>query len=428
MIPPRIAILHHPRSLAPFGLFQAVGGAAELLWVVDDTVSGDPQLLRILSRTGTVVPIGGLDHDEASGVLATYRPDGIVSFVDDHIELAAALAERLGLPYHSPQVAANVVDKARQRVALARAGVPGPRFWQVPGGLPTDQLACLAGTIRYPGVLKPDHGSGSRGIVRVASPEELVGLLAGSPTGSVVEEYLSDAPDGDRFFASYFSVESVVSAGRVSHVALTGRFPLAEPFRETGNFIPALLPSPLQRPVLEMVEAAVEALGIETSVVHTEIKLTPEGPRLVEVNGRLGGRPPFVLQSVSEVNLFQVACQVATGVPVSIEGPVACQGVGFWLMFQPTVTARRLVSLEGLDHLQAVEGVEAVSATRQPGEAVDWREGTDSQVLTVRGRAANHDQLRQVIKTIRSTVTPVYEEGNGGVPVTTATFSAGTGI
>jgi len=405
--------MHHPRSFAPLGLFQAVGDAAELMWVVDDTTTGDPQLLRILRHTGTVVPIDGLDEDEASSRLAQYRPDGIVSFVDDHVEMAAALADRLGLPYHRPQVAATLVNKARQRVALARAGVPGPRFWQVPGLLATDELASLADTIRYPAVLKPDHGSASRGVVPVASAQELVAFLAGSPSGSVVEEYLGDAPGGDRFFASYISVESVVSDGRVSHVAFTGRFPLVEPFRETGVFIPAALPPSLHRPLLDMVEAAVDALGIETSVVHTEIKLTPEGPRLLEVNGRLGGGVPFVLQSVSEVNLFRVACQVAAGIPVTIEGPVACQGVGFSLMFLPPVGARRLVALEGLEKLPAVHGVDTIPAFLEPGEVVDWREGTDSQVLTVRGRALDHDQLRRVIETIWGTVTPVYEYEGG---------------
>ena len=69
----------------------------------------------------------------------------------------------------------------------------------------------------------------------------------------------------------------------------------------------------MRGPVLGMVADAIEALGIRTAVVHTEVKLTPEGPRLIEVNGRLGARPPFILQGISKVNLFLEACLLAVG-------------------------------------------------------------------------------------------------------------------
>jgi hypothetical protein len=53
----------------------------------------------------------------------------------------------------------------------------------------------------------------------------------------------------------------VISGGRVSHVAITGRFPLAVPFRETGNIVPGILDPELHGPVFVMVEAAIAALG-----------------------------------------------------------------------------------------------------------------------------------------------------------------------
>ena len=88
-----------------------------------------------------------------------------------------------------------------------------------------------------------------------------------------------------------------------------------------------------------MAGRTIEALGIQDSVVHTENKLTPDGPKLIEVNGRLGGRPPFVLLEVSSVNLFRVACAVAAGDPVYFDRLVECDGVGFRLMFQPPLSS-----------------------------------------------------------------------------------------
>jgi len=409
---PRVAVLHHARSFFPLDLFQQVGDAAEIVWVIDGSQSEDDNSARLLPRLGTVADIEGLDFDQAARALADHRPDGIVTFVDDHVEAAAALAERLGLVYHSPAAAHTLVDKRLQRAALDDAGIAGPRFWPVPADLSDVELADLAATIQYPAVLKPAEGSGSRGIRRVGDAAELVRLLDGDArgAGSVVEQYLHDAPWEDDWAATYLSVESVVSGGRPSHVAITGRFPLAEPFRETGNFIPGLLEPRLHEPVLAMVDGAVEALTISNAVIHTEIKLTPDGPMLIEVNGRLGGRPPFVLHDVSTVNLFRAAFQVAAGIPVRFEGLAPCFGVGFWLMLQPPMAATRVESITGLEEVSALSGVDQVNLRRKPGDAVDWREGTDSQVLTVRGRTPDHQTLAETIDSIRKKVAVDYDD------------------
>jgi biotin carboxylase len=408
---PSIAVMHHPRSFFPMELFEQVGDSAKLIWVVGAPGSEDAGIDRLLRRLGTVVDITGLDLDQAATTLAESHPEGIVAFVDDCIETAAGLAARLGLRYHTPDVARALVDKRLQRAALHRAGVPGPDFWTVSAGLSHRDRSRLADRVPYPIVLKPAEGSGSRGIRLASTPDELLTLLEPDDTGidCLLEEYLHDDPAHDQRFASYLSVESVVSAGHISHAATTGRFPLADPFRETGNFIPAVVDHAHHRAVLAMAEAAVTALGIVDSIVHTEIKLTPAGPRLIEVNGRLGGRPPFVLGSASPVNLFEVACRIAAGTPVEFEHQVVCAGVGFWLMFQPPMSARQVVAIDGLDEVRSVGGVDSAVVNRAPGTEVDWQEGTDSNVVTVRGRVGDHDALAETIESIQRMVTIRYD-------------------
>jgi biotin carboxylase len=414
MAPPRIAVMHHPRSFFPLDLYEQVRGAADLIWVLsgqNEDEATDPRLLR---RLGTVVDIAGMCVDEAADTLKAHRPEGIVSFVEEHIEDAAALANRLGLRYHTPQVALSVVDKRVQRTLAAEAGIPGPSFRVVSEGTPIEEIGRLAAEVGFPVVIKPARGSGSRGIESVDSYEELVSLLSldESAVGSfvgVIEEFLLDDPDRNPTFASYVSVESVVSHGRVSHVAVTGRFPLASSFRETGNFIPAAEDTSTLFAVTTMAGHAIEALGIFDSIVHTEIKLTPEGPKLIEVNGRLGGRPPFVLQEVSSVNLFQVACAVAAGRPVCFRRLVECDGVGFWLMFQPPPSARRVTSIDGLSTVNELSEVKSACVTRSVGAAVDAREGTDAKVLTVRGRTKDLAGLAKTVASIETAVSIRYD-------------------
>jgi hypothetical protein len=411
---PRVAVLHHARSFFPLDLRQAIGEGVEVIWVLPDGPGDGEANSRLLRRLGTVVDIAGMDLDQSARELSRHRPDGIITFVDDHLLMAAALAARLDLGYHTPDVAAVLTDKRRQREALERAGIPGPRYWPVPADITPAELDRLAGRVRYPAVLKRARGSGSRDMHAVATPQDLRELLgARAPKGAIdrlLEEYLPDDVDHDPRFASYVSVESVVSSGRASHVAVTGRFPLADPFRETGNFIPGILTVGMRAPVLSMVADAIEALGIRTAVVHTEVKLTPEGPRLIEVNGRLGARPPFILQGISKVNLFLEACLLAVGSSSAVVGPVECSGVGFWLMIQPPVSARRVGAIHGLDDLAVPAGIDTVRISRRPGESVDWREGTDGHVLTIRGRVRDHESLAGTIESIRHTVQIDYED------------------
>jgi predicted ATP-grasp superfamily ATP-dependent carboligase len=391
----RIAILHHARSFFPLTLHQELSEAVDIVWVVAGDAGVD-QASRLLRRLGNVVDVGGLDLDEAARALGALHPDGIVAFVDDHLVLAAELASRLGLIYHSPDVAATLSDKRRQRRVLRAAGVPGPEFWSLPTGRSPAEIRRLGVGIDYPAVLKPAAGSGSRGILAIANREELVAAYR-PDVKQYVEEHMLDDPSQDSRFASYLSVESVVGRGLTCHVAITGRFALAPPFRETGNFIPAAIDAGLAGSILELTTAAIEALQITTGVLHTEIKLTPDGPKIIELNGRLGGRPPFVLQSVSDVNLFRAACDLALGERVHLPQLVTCRGVGYWRMLQPPVDAVSLRGVRGIEEVLREPHVDSAVLIRHPGERVDWREGTDGCVVTVRGRVGDLDALAAAI-------------------------------
>lgn len=404
----RLAIVHHPRSFHPPDLRAAIGDTLHPLWVLPDWPAHDTLSRRLLRRIGTVVEIAGAHLDLAAQALADHRPDAIITFVDDHVVLTAALAQRLGLSYHTPTVARTVTNKVRQRQAFTAAGIPGPRFWALPAGLSQTELSAVAAQVTYPGVLKPAQGSGSRGIMAIAGPDELTAAYR-PHLEQIIEARLPDDPACAQPWGSYLSVESVVDAGRICHVALTGRFAPAEPFRETGNIIPAPVARSEHEPLCDLAGAAIRALGISTGLVHTEIKLTADGPRLIEVNGRLGGRPPFVLRQVSGVNLFAAACEVALGHPVRLDGPARCDGVGYWLMLQPPVWASRVQRVAGVDELARADFVDSVALNRGPGDQVDWREGTDGHVLTIRGRVSDHASLAAAVTEIHRRVQIEYD-------------------
>ena len=127
------------------------------------------------------------------------------------------------------------------------------------------------------------------------------------------------------------------------------------------------------------------------------------------MNGRLGGRPPFVLETVSPINLFAVACQVAAGVPVKFEHPVPTDGVGFWLMIHGPTSARPVPRRRGSRPPGHAGRVDSRARPTGSGEALDWRSGTDAHVLAVRGRTADHGDLAELVATIRRSTVLTFE-------------------
>jgi len=76
---------------------------------------------------------------------------------------------------------------------------------------------------------------------------------------------------------------------------------------------------------------------------------------------------------------------------------------------QPPTTARRLSKLSGLDACARLAGVSSVVPHVRPGDQVDWREGTDGTVITIRGKVSDHRDLAETVDLIAGLVNVEYE-------------------
>jgi biotin carboxylase len=390
---------------------QAGEGICELVWIVDTSVPEVGSMTRLLARIGDVVDVAGMSLEEAAGAVAAARVDGILALADGLLAWTARVAALLELRFMSPEVAERLTDKYVQRAALQRAGLPVPGYWRIPADDDQDAWEALARAARFPAVLKPRSGEGSRDTVRVQSLPELRAMVAetteapGSGGGLVLEEYLRDRPgSASHPFADYVSVESVVSDAHVSHLAITGRFPPAEPFRETGFFIPSAFDDEQSKLIAEVASAAVQAVGLQMGLLHTEVKMTPDGPRVIEVNGRIGGGVPEMLADATGVELLPMALRVALGESIAFETMPRCVQVGYLLYVQAPLAMRTIRSVDGLDRLRAHPGVQEVILNRGPGSAVDWRSGNHGHVFSVRGSVADHEALRSLERYVNTEV------------------------
>ncbi|MFF2778636.1 acetyl-CoA carboxylase biotin carboxylase subunit family protein [Streptomyces sp. NPDC058052] len=423
--PPLLLVVHDRGSATVLRVLAAARGLCRVVLLCEP---GDPRTgeeLRAAGRHAEVVDITGLGEDAVCRLAAGLAPAGVVTFSERRLRLTARVAEACGLPFHSPETAAVLTDKYRQRRALAAGGVQDTRCALVRG--PADADAALAAT-GLPAVLKPRSGAGGVDTCLVRSPDELLSRLAEFTADGagdfVLEEYLPGDPAGAGPGAGdYVSVESVVAGGEPRTVAVTGKLPLAPPFRETGHLLPAPLAPGLVTEAVRLERRALRALGVRHGVTHTEIKLTPDGPRVIEVNGRLGGHIAEIVQRSLGYDLVAAALRLALGLPApdpAEAGVPVRDGVAFHCKLVAPQDRERpdLGPLAAL--LAELPGVDLVDVSPAAGAAGErtagWRAGTAGAVGVVYGSAADHAELWDVLREVRARLDAFWHTSSVSAP------------
>ncbi|MEU5693219.1 ATP-grasp domain-containing protein [Actinosynnema sp. NPDC020468] len=251
-----------------------------------------------------------LDH--VAALHEVLRFDGVISSCDYYLATVAHVAARLGLPGPDPRAVERAYRKDLTRTALAEAGVPGPRFALAEDWSATARAATALG---YPLVIKPVDLCAGMHVRKVADEHQLreafaaieafpVNARAQPRVRTVLLEELLTGPE--------VSVETVTVAGTTHVVGVTDKSLAGSPwFVESGHMFPADLDTAAAE---EVAVRAITALGLDDAVAHTEVKLTPDGPRLIEVNPRpAGNRITELVRRVTGVDLPAVYAQLAVG-------------------------------------------------------------------------------------------------------------------
>lgn len=86
------------------------------------------------------------------------------------------------------------------------------------------------------------------------------------------------------------SVESITENGNTTVVTITDKLVCELPyFVEIGHSEPAILSETEKESIIDITKKAILAMKLINGASHTEIKLTKDGPKIVEIAARLGG-------------------------------------------------------------------------------------------------------------------------------------------
>lgn len=301
------------------------------------------------------------------------RLDGVVTFWEDAVPATARVAAALGLPGLSPNAADRARSKLRTLEASRDAGLPTPRFMHLNGAA---SLEAAAAAVRFPAVIKPVFGAEAIGCLRV---DDLASLEAGyarvaaliTPELNVVflqgrdlliEEYL----DGTEF-----DVDFLLSGGACVFSAVSENWPTNEPyFVETGLHTPSAHPPERRAALVDLCVRTAQALGLRDGVFHAEAKDTSRGPRLLELNARLGGGSIVDYhRRVTGVDLLEQQLLVCVGLPV-LPTPAAAPACGIANVFLYPSRSGTLAHTRFFDHLANEPAVIGRTVFVEAGERV----------------------------------------------------------
>ena len=376
--------------------------ASDVCHRLADTWDEAPLALRFRDARGAA--------DELAREVGPKRPLAVVG-VDDLTALVAALAaEKLGLPHNPPAAVAAARSKSQSRQKLRDAGLPVPHYAVFPLDGP------VAWT-RFPCVVKPVVLSGSRGVIRANDPADLeraiqrLRALVRSPDVSQKRDpELAKLLVEDFIPGPEVALEGLLVKGHLHVLALFDKpDPLDGPFFEETLYVtPSRQPAPVQDAVARMVADGCAALGLREGPIHAELRLSPDGPRVLEIAARsIGGLCGRALRFGVGVTLEELILRHALG--SAAEPPPREQRAAGVLML-PIRKRGTLEEVRGVDEAAKVPLVEDVKITAHlREELVPLPEGASYLgFVFARGETpeAVEQALRQAGERIHAVVTP----------------------
>ena len=328
---------------------------------------------------------------------------GIVTTSEFYVETVAVLATHYNLPGNPVDAIKNTRNKALMRHVLKQAEVRQPRFTVVHDA---DGIVEAMEHIGLPFVLKPADDTGSNNVLLCQTQEQAERharkILAtrvnvrGQQTAGVVvaEEYLE---------AAEFSVEMLTWQGETTCVGITQKSLTGFPyFVEACHLFPAALPEAWAADIQATVRQALSTLGISHGTTHTEVKWTPAGCAIIEVNARLaGGMIPELIRLATGVDMLEQHLRCAVSEPAALQ--VKALGVA-GIQFFMADRSGFLQGIEGMEEAARVTDVIQVKAMVRPETLVQLPQNAYHRLGYVIVHSENHEMAIQRLQEATSKV------------------------
>lgn len=326
--------------------------------------------------------ISTIDKDSIVKKAEELKIDGIMTLATDMpMRAVAAVGEHLGLKTISYETAERATDKARMRECLLKNNVPIPYFFSV---FTFKDFEKAVNLFHGDLIIKPADSSGSRGVYLLKGRKELQRAYDYSKKYSLsgqilVEEYMQ-GPE--------VSVETITINGTTHIIAITDKLTTGAPyFVEIGHSIQSLLSDNIKKEIEDVTKSAISALGIDNSPAHTEIIVTEEGPKIVELGARLGGDniTTSLVPLATGVDMVRACIELAiNGLPDIDQKFYRGAAIRYF-----RTKAGKIVDICSVDKAEHIDGVKQISFIKNTGDYIDGIYSSSDRIGFIISQAEN---------------------------------------
>ena len=344
-----------------------------LIFVTDGNSEISPR-----SRSGIRVDFSNLESvlESVAEQLEGENVGAVIAPDEKFVEIAAKVANRLGLPHNRVESLRPSVNKFLAREILSQSSVLVPDYWMIDVD---DEVEKQIQDVKLPCVAKPTNLSASRGVIRANTKSELLEAIE-RIRNILAQEQRSDL-DSTVLIEQYIpgsehSLEGYLTNGQLETVCIFDKpDPLEGPYFEETCFVtPSTLNDEVQMNIRKSVFEACQAYGLEIGPIHAEVRVCNSKVWILEVAARsIGGDCARLFELATDSSLEEyILCKSAGH---SIRSLEFSRSSGVAMI--PVTTEGILRRIEGVIDAQSVEGILDVRIDVRAGEKmIPWPEGS----------------------------------------------------
>ena len=177
-------------------------------------------------------------------------------------------------------------------------------------------------------------------------------------------------------------------------------------------FFPYKLTQELEFEVIKQCREASDYLGIMNGITHIEIKLTDNGPRIIEVNGRMGGYVYDLVKKQTGIDLISIAFQIAINEKINVpeNSEIKKPKLVFQKFIIPEIYHRCI--LKKINFLLPNEKFQ-LELIKQEGDILDPLLGSYNNIGIIHGEAKDIKELIQINKNLQNFIKIEVEVKHG---------------
>lgn len=227
-------------------------------------------------------PISIIEKEKILEICKKIKIDGICSIASDlAMHTVNFIADELNLNGNSLQCTELTTNKYKMRERLNKFSLPCPKYILI-----KDIQNMDIKELTFPLIVKPTDRSGSRGIYKVNNNVELKSAIKLALEESFSKEILIE----EYILGDEYSVESISEKGIHKVLQITKKYTTGAPnFIEKGHIEPIEIDNNLYKKIEQIILKSLNVLEVENGASHSEIKISGNDIKIVEIGARMGG-------------------------------------------------------------------------------------------------------------------------------------------